>query len=578
MRGRAGRGRGDGARLNTLQPLRDCNSFGVAAQAAEILRLEQPDDLHGLVFSPRQDLVLGGGSNVLLAGDIPGRVLLVRLAGRRVLRQDSRQVLVEAGAGEHWHELVRWSLAQGLSGLENLSLIPGLCGAAPMQNIGAYGVELSDRLESLTAWDWRQGRLREFGHAQCRFAYRDSYFKSAAPDRYLITAIRLRLDVDFQPVLNYAGVQQELDAAGISTPGATDVSDAVMRIRRRKLPDPSQLGNAGSFFKNPVLPAAQAATLARRFPGLPLYPQADGRVKAGAAWMIEHCGWKGRRMGDAGVSAQHALVLVNHGSASGADLLDLAGQIIASVAERFALQLECEPRIVRLPAPPIELTRLLVGDPVRNMAGGDMLAGRIAVAFLVVKEDVGAKCRQEPALGLAPQKQCLVDADAPVAQGEDDALVGRRGACSDQRGADRVALDRVRRLDIVDGLQHAFEWPAVERGGGGLALTAGKRIQTLFLVDPLRLVAEQHGIAVKGNAQLLLRPPAGRAGQYHGGGKARFQNPSHIFCMGGQEQVSTQGLHVTIRWLPVGKHGPRDIQAKMLDGVENAQAGVGAVT
>lgn len=331
--------------------LAELNSFGVATHADEVLVLESEADLAGLGFDPAVDLLLGGGSNVLLAGDVPGRVLLNRLPGRRVASDDGEHAVVEAAAGENWHQLVRWSLDQGLNGLENLSLIPGLVGAAPMQNIGAYGVELREHLESVTAWDLHRGELRELDNSDCAFGYRDSRFKTAEPDRWLVTAIRLRLSRRFEPRLDYAGIADELRAAGVNSPGARDVSDAVVRIRSRKLPDPALEGNAGSFFKNPVVPATQADALSTEHAALPRWPAGEGSTKLSAAWLLEHCGWKGQREGDAGFSARHALVLVNHGRASGEQLLGLAARAAHDVHQHFGLWLEPEPRIVGAPWP-----------------------------------------------------------------------------------------------------------------------------------------------------------------------------------------------------------------------------------
>jgi UDP-N-acetylmuramate dehydrogenase len=329
--------------------LRGLNTFGVAASASALLELDRVEQLAGLEFDPASDLLLGGGSNLLLAGDIPGRALRVSLRGRRVLEDDGRSALLEAGAGEPWHELVRWCLGQGLSGIENLSLIPGLAGAAPFQNIGAYGVEIADCLESLSAWEYTMHSLVEFSNDECAFAYRDSHFKSVAPDRYLVTAIRLRLDRGFRPRLDYAGLREELQ--GVDRPTALQVSDAVVRIRQSKLPDPQVLGNAGSFFKNPQLAEHQASELLTAFPRLPAWASGAGSRKLSAAWMLEHCGWKGRRAGAAGFAPGHALVLVNHGQASGQQLLELAAAAAESVHQRFGLWLEPEPRIVGAPWP-----------------------------------------------------------------------------------------------------------------------------------------------------------------------------------------------------------------------------------
>lgn len=323
------------------------NTFRVPARCGALLRLDNPAALPTLRFDPKRDLVLGDGSNVLLAGDVPGTVLLNRLPGRHILDQDGDTARVFAGAGEDWHALVRWTLDQGLSGLENLSLIPGRVGAAPMQNIGAYGVELAEHLDAVHTWDWAQQKHRRMPASECAFAYRDSRFKSREPDRFLITGLELRLDRRFRPRLAYAGLREELAAAGVATPTARAVSEAVVRLRRRKLPDPATIGNAGSFFKNPVVSEATAARLADVYPALPLHRTDGDGAKASAAWMIEHCGWKGFRAGDAGVSERHALVLVNHGRASGDEIHALAERIRTDVQATFGISLEAEPRTIR---------------------------------------------------------------------------------------------------------------------------------------------------------------------------------------------------------------------------------------
>jgi UDP-N-acetylmuramate dehydrogenase len=331
--------------------LQSLNSFGVQASAGLMITLEKEEDLLSLPpFIPDRDLVLGGGSNVLFISDVPGTVFHNRLAGKEIVEVHDDHAWIEAGAGENWHELVRWTLDQGFTGLENLSLIPGLAGAAPIQNIGAYGVELATVLESVTAWDLVQNRWASFTLAQCELSYRDSRFKSREPGRYLISSIRLRLDTHFNASLDYSGLRDELTKAGIEKPSAHDVSDAVVRLRRSKLPDPAVTGNAGSFFKNPVLSRSQAQSLTDLFPGLPAWPQDGEEIKLSAAWMIEHCGFKGRRIGDAGVSDKHALVLVNHGSATGKQVIQLAGDIQSAVSNTFGVLLEPEPRIVNFPS------------------------------------------------------------------------------------------------------------------------------------------------------------------------------------------------------------------------------------
>ena len=331
--------------------LKHLNSFSVEAHARQLLELESEDDLQTFTsvhpFNPDTDLILGGGSNLLFAGDVHGSVILNRVTGRKIITDSDNEVLIEACGGENWHQLVLWSLEQGLSGIENLSLIPGLAGAAPMQNIGAYGVELADVLDSVQAIELKTGQVHEFKYADCHLSYRDSRFKTMDAGRFLISRIRLRLQRIFTAKLHYAGIGDELLTMNISKPTAKQVSDAVIRIRQRKLPDPATVGNAGSFFKNPVVDRATADLLAMDFTGLPLYPMDDNRVKLSAAWMIDHCEWKGHHEGDAGVSDQHALVLVNYGNASGRHILDLANAIIDSVKRRFGVKLQPEPLIIK---------------------------------------------------------------------------------------------------------------------------------------------------------------------------------------------------------------------------------------
>lgn len=330
--------------------LKKYNSFAVEARAAELVEIESETDLETIAaerrFDAGRDLLLGGGSNVLFAGDIEGRVLVNRLPGKRIVDDADGGVLVEAGGGENWHRLVMWSLDQGLCGLENLSLIPGLAGAAPIQNIGAYGVELSDVLESVQALDLKAGQYRVFSNADCRFGYRDSVFKTDEAACLMIVGIRLRLRRRHLPRLEFNGLAEELFSAGQSHPTARQVSEAVIRLRLRKLPDPGVKPNAGSFFKNPVVSQSRAQTLKQTYADLPVFPLDDGMCKLSAAWMIEHCGFKGRREGDAGVSERHALVLVNHGNASGRDILALADNITESVWQRFEIRLQTEPRII----------------------------------------------------------------------------------------------------------------------------------------------------------------------------------------------------------------------------------------
>lgn len=328
--------------------LKSLNSFGVSATAGLLLTIETEEDVLSLpVFNPRKDLVLGGGSNILFVNDVPGTVYLNRITGRNIVKEHDGCAQIEVGAGENWHQLVCWTLDQGLHGLENLSLIPGLAGAAPIQNIGAYGVELSSVLETVTAWDWKNSVWVILNKGECRFGYRDSLFKSTKTHRYLITSIRLRLSRQFEPQLDYAALRDALSTTGVDQANAKQVSDTVIRIRQQKLPDPAINGNAGSFFKNPVISMDKAETLRMRFPNLPTWPAGTTQAKLPAAWMIEHCGWKGFQENGAAVSSQHALVLINQSQASGRHILDLSAKIAHSVEQEFGVILDIEPKIYR---------------------------------------------------------------------------------------------------------------------------------------------------------------------------------------------------------------------------------------
>jgi len=329
-----------------LQPL---NTFGLPGRAAFLLEVDEADRLPAELAAPElrdlPRLVLGGGSNLVLDGDFPGVVLKLAVRGRRLIAEEGDARIVEAGAGENWHDFVRWTLEQGWGGLENLSLIPGTVGAAPIQNIGAYGLEMAERFDSLDALDLHGGPPRRFERAECRFGYRDSVFKHQ-PGRWLVTRVRFRLPREWQPLARYADVAAELQARGLTQPTPLQVSDAVVAIRQRKLPDPARIGNAGSFFKNPVVAEATWRHLAEAHPALPHYPQQDGSHKLAAGWLIEQAGWKGRDLGPVGSFERQALVLVNRGGATGADVRRLAAAIQADVRRLFGVELEAEPVFV----------------------------------------------------------------------------------------------------------------------------------------------------------------------------------------------------------------------------------------
>ena len=319
------------------------NTLRVRATARTLVRVEEAGALPAVFDAIGRDrlFVLGGGSNVLFTRDFEGTVL--QMIGRGI--EETGNGRVRVAAGEPWDGFVRWSLEAGYAGLENLILIPGTVGAAPIQNIGAYGVELAGFVAAVAAWDRTCREFVELSPADCAFGYRDSVFKHE-PDRYLVTAVEFALPRTRPLALDYSGVREELAAMGVESPTHGDVGRAVERLRRRKLPDPAEIGNAGSFFKNPVVDRAAADALRAREPGLPVHVLADGRAKLSAAWLIERCGLKGYRDGNAGISDRHALVLVNHGRAGGAELLAVVRHVQAVVEARFGLVLQPEPKVL----------------------------------------------------------------------------------------------------------------------------------------------------------------------------------------------------------------------------------------
>jgi UDP-N-acetylmuramate dehydrogenase len=331
--------------------LRAFNTLGLSSRAEAFVEIDDLAQLPALAQLARAYpslLILGGGSNLVLPAKVGGLVAHMRLRGIRLLDATDDHLRVEAAAGERWHEVVAATIARGWPGLENLALIPGQTGAAPVQNIGAYGVELKDRFDSVLAYDRQAEAFVEMDHAACAFAYRDSIFKHE-PGRWIIAAVRFRLPRAWTPVLAYPDLQRHPALMAARAAGRVDarqIFDAVREIRTRKLPDPAVLGNAGSFFKNPIVDAAMHARLAARHPGLVAYPQADGSVKLAAGWLIDQCGWKGRALGRAGVHTAQALVLVNLGNATAADIMALARAIQDDVSARFGVLLEPEPIVV----------------------------------------------------------------------------------------------------------------------------------------------------------------------------------------------------------------------------------------
>ncbi len=334
--------------------LKNLNTFGIEAQALELITLstvDQLDSLHTLLTKdPRliqgQPLhVLGGGSNLLIGNNIDSLVLKIELTGIECIAQNGNQRLVKAAAGEPWHAFVRTCLDRGWNGLENLSLIPGTVGASPIQNIGAYGIELKDRFESLSAWNWRTNEVKIWGLSDCAFSYRNSAFKRADGNDWIILSVNFLLTTETAVNTEYGDLKTELLHNKIDPNGASavQVSDAVCAVRQRKLPDPKQLGNAGSFFQNPIVGNVQAQQLKEQHPAMPQWPNPDGNTKISAAWLIDQSGWKGYRKGDAGVHQHHALVLVNYGAATGQQLTELAYTISASVYAKFDVQIYPEP-------------------------------------------------------------------------------------------------------------------------------------------------------------------------------------------------------------------------------------------
>jgi len=324
------------------------NSFGLKTTARFFASVSNEQEIRtALAFAHKQKLpvrILGGGSNLLLTGDIEALVLHIQSRGLRVINHDGEQVLIEAEAGEPWHKFVLWTLSQGAYGLENLSLIPGNVGAAPIQNIGAYGVELRDYCHSLDALNLTSGQVQSFSAKECRFAYRDSLFKQQ-PGHWLILRVRFALSHKPQLQLNYGDIRARLATLTIENPTPEDISRAICAIRQEKLPNPAELGNAGSFFKNPIISAEQAEQLKQKHPKLITWPQPDDGVKLAAAWLIEQAGWKGFRENNIGVHQRQALVLVNYGGASGSKLLQLAHRIQRDIKDKFNVTLEIEPTI-----------------------------------------------------------------------------------------------------------------------------------------------------------------------------------------------------------------------------------------
>jgi UDP-N-acetylmuramate dehydrogenase len=335
--------------------LRPYNTFGMDVRARAFAGFHHLDELKELLEAAsnkpgvewkNKTLILGGGSNILLTGDYDGLVLRNGITGIEVVKEDEEYVYVKAGAGENWHELVMHCVEQGFAGLENLSLIPGSVGASPMQNIGAYGVEIKDVFHQLEAWHINDRTLQTFSSNDCAFGYRESVFKKQYKGQFVITSVTFRLSRTPKFHTSYGAIRDELEKMGVQELSIRAISQAVINIRSSKLPDPKVTGNAGSFFKNPVVPEDLHSTIKNSYPNVVAFPAGAGQMKLAAGWLIEQCGWKGFRRGDAGCYPKQALVLVNYGQATGKEIYQLSEEIIQSVKEKFGVELEREVNVV----------------------------------------------------------------------------------------------------------------------------------------------------------------------------------------------------------------------------------------
>lgn len=330
--------------------LKPYNTFGIDVYAREFVEVNNLDELCILCaafnLSDRKLLVLGGGSNVLLTQDFDGMVIKMNLKGITVVGDNEDYTWLKAMSGEVWHDFVLNCIDRDLSGVENLSLIPGCVGASPMQNIGAYGVEIKDTFDSLEAVEIATGELVKFTNADCKFGYRESIFKHEAKGKYIIASVTFKLNKKHKFNITYGAIQQTLEKNGVTTPTVKAISDAVISIRESKLPNPKVLGNAGSFFKNPEIPVAQFDALKAEYPTIVGYPASAGHIKVAAGWLIEQCGWKGKLVGHAGSHKDQALVLVNYGGATGNEIWQLAMDIQASVQQKFGVTINPEVNVI----------------------------------------------------------------------------------------------------------------------------------------------------------------------------------------------------------------------------------------
>ena len=332
--------------LENNYPLQSFNTFGLSAEAEHFARFQSIEELQNLLAKAEQPLmILGGGSNILLTQDVKGSVLKNEIGGINILEEDEQSALVQVGGGVVWHDFVMWSISKQLGGIENLSLIPGSVGAAPMQNIGAYGTEIKSVFEELEAVNIYSREVKIFNNVDCQFGYRHSIFKGELKGQFVICSVSFKLTKIHQFNTSYGAIEDELKAMGVAA-SLESISQAVVAIRQRKLPNPKDIGNSGSFFKNPTVSNTQFETLKSQFPNIVGYPNGQDKTKVAAGWLIEQAGWKGYKHQDAGVHENQALVLVNYGQAKGQDILKLSQDIQASVQQKFGIALEAEVNII----------------------------------------------------------------------------------------------------------------------------------------------------------------------------------------------------------------------------------------
>ena len=327
--------------------LKSYNTFGIDVVASSFLEVSNIDELKSVLAERHEPiLILGGGSNLLFTKDFEGLVIKNNIKGIEIIEEDDSNVFLKVGAGEMWHEFVLFCIENNYAGIENLSLIPGNVGASPMQNIGAYGVEVKDLITEVEAFDVRDCSIKIFSNIECEFGYRTSIFKASQKGNYFITSVTFKLNTQANINTSYGAIEEELKRMDISFPTIKDVSNAVINIRSSKLPDPKIIGNSGSFFKNPIVSSEQKNKILEDYPDAPNYSQSDGSFKMAAGWLIEKCGWKGKRIGEYGVHNKQALVLVNYGGANGSDIFTLSEKIISTVNTTFGIKLEREVNIL----------------------------------------------------------------------------------------------------------------------------------------------------------------------------------------------------------------------------------------